>query len=93
VALGLAITRRCRFFDLAAEWRKFTGLPFVFALWVAMRRKARALSPDFEDSRTYGLAHVKRSPRICAKLNLPRGGEDVLDGDINYSLTKRTARG
>src|SRR3990172_12922116 len=45
--------------DLGAEWKKFTGLPFVFALWVG-REDARLsrLRKDFEDSRDHGLAHI-----------------------------------
>src|SRR5208337_4255610 len=44
-------------FDLASEWRKFTGLPFVFAVWMGRAN----LSPhvaDFAASLDFGLAHI-----------------------------------
>src|SRR5947209_7238161 len=45
--------------DLAAEWKKFTGLPFVFALWAGRAgAKLAALRKDFEESRDFGLARV-----------------------------------
>ena len=31
------------FYDLGAEWKKITGMPFVFAVWVSNKR----LDPDF----------------------------------------------
>ncbi|MEE8166193.1 MAG: menaquinone biosynthesis protein, partial [Myxococcota bacterium] len=47
--------------DLAAAWRRLTGLPFVFAVWATRR----GLSPDrlscyFEDSLQRGLADLDR---------------------------------
>lgn len=49
-------------YDLGAEWRRWTGLPFVFAVWVAQRtapvRDALAVHARLIESRDWGLAHL-----------------------------------
>lgn len=49
-------------YDLGAEWKRWTGLPFVFAVWVAQRttpvRDALAVHARLIESRDWGLAHV-----------------------------------
>jgi chorismate dehydratase len=49
-------------YDLGAEWKRWTGLPFVFAVWVAQRgapvRDALAIHARLIESRDWGLAHV-----------------------------------
>jgi chorismate dehydratase len=48
-------------YDLGDEWKKWTGLPFVFAVWVAQRttnvHKALALHAGLISSRDWGLAN------------------------------------
>jgi chorismate dehydratase len=83
-------------YDLAAEWKKFTGLPFVFALWVghedAMPGKFRK---DFEASRDYGLAHVDEiAAEYAPKLNMKVPGVKVyLTENIDYSLDEENRKG
>jgi chorismate dehydratase len=38
---GAAADGGCRVYDLGELWHEFTGLPFVFALWIARRDAAR----------------------------------------------------
>lgn len=49
-------------YDLGAEWRDWTGLPFVFAVWAARRaadpRGVRRVHEGLLASRTWGLAHL-----------------------------------
>jgi chorismate dehydratase len=83
-------------YDLASEWKKFTGLPFVFALWVG-RRDARLAEfcADFIASRDEGVAHVNE---IAAE-HAPRLGlsvEDVriyLTENIDYTLDDENLKG
>lgn len=46
------------FYDLGAEWKKITGLPFVFAVWVSNK----PLQPDFikrfNEANAAGLHHI-----------------------------------
>ena len=49
-------------YDLGAEWKAWTGLPFVFAVWVANRTvnapAALAVHGALIESRNWGLAHL-----------------------------------
>ncbi len=51
-------------YDLGAEWKQWTGLPFVFAVWVARRevsaRDALAVHGALIESRNWGLANLRR---------------------------------
>jgi chorismate dehydratase len=44
-------------YDLAEEWQKFTGLPFVFAAWIANKPMADEFIADFNKALKYGLDH------------------------------------
>ncbi len=46
------------FFDLATLWRKFTGVGFVFAMWMAHARAENIRDLDFAGARDEGLEHV-----------------------------------
>src|SRR3954452_23370360 len=53
---------QCRYaYDLGAEWKRWTGLPFVFAVWVAQRTtpvdQALAVHANLLESRNWGLHH------------------------------------
>ncbi|HVB30244.1 MAG TPA: menaquinone biosynthesis protein [Gemmatimonadaceae bacterium] len=49
-------------YDLGAEWKQWTGLPFVFAVWVAQRtadvQDALRVHGELIASRDWGLAHL-----------------------------------
>ena len=49
-------------YDLGAVWKQWTGLPFVFAVWVALRttpvEHSLALHAQLIRSRDWGLAHL-----------------------------------
>src|SRR5712671_4197886 len=48
-----------RVFDLATLWHEFTGLGFVFAMWMARTNSAeKARTIDFKAVRDEGLAHL-----------------------------------
>ncbi len=83
-------------FDLGEEWKKVTGLPFVFALWVGYEdaRLAR-FHKDFEDSRDYGLAHVddiaaEYAPKMGMK---PAAVKAYLTRNIDFSLDDDNRKG
>lgn len=46
------------YYDLSEAWQQHTGLPFVFAAWVANK----PVDPDFEDAfnraNAYGINHI-----------------------------------
>ena len=91
-----ATTRRRRIahvYDLGAEWKRWTGLPFVFAVWVAQRTTpvadalARARGADRE-SRDWGLQHLDELAAAgrTARRASRRGVRRVLPG-LDYGLS------
>lgn len=44
--------------DLAAEWQQFTGLPFVFAVWVGTVELSEEQVRIFSSALQYGLDHI-----------------------------------
>jgi chorismate dehydratase len=82
--------------DLATEWKKFTGLPFVFAFWAGRRDKNLSLyRKDFEESREFGLAHIDDiAAEYAPRLNLqPAEVKVYLTENIDYSLDEENLRG
>ncbi len=45
-------------YDLAAAWKAYTGLPFVFAAWVANKELPAAFIERFNRANAEGLAHL-----------------------------------
>lgn len=47
-------------YDLAEAWQKLTGLPFVFAAWIANKPIPSEFIKEFNNSLKYGLDHRSR---------------------------------
>jgi chorismate dehydratase len=83
-------------YDVVAEWRAWTGLPAVLALWVARRDVATAeIAADFLASKNYGLARI---PEIAAQaseeLQLPEDAiVSYLRDHINFDLDAENLAG
>lgn len=45
-------------YDLAAHWKTFTGLPFIFAAWVANKDLPETFLRDFSEANAAGLEHI-----------------------------------
>jgi chorismate dehydratase len=58
-------------YDLGAEWRAWTGLPFVFAVWAARRTAdpaaVRRIHAGLLESRAWGLAHIDLLAEAAAR--------------------------
>jgi chorismate dehydratase len=83
-------------YDLAREWRKFTGLPFVFAVW--MGHSGAHLSrrvAEFATSLDFGLAHIDDiAIEYAPKLGLtPAAVKVYLTENIDYSLDEENRQG
>ncbi len=80
-------------FDLGDEWLKWTGMPFVFALWAARRQALPALAeldilPALYESKAEGLNHVPQIARAYApRLGLDNGVLTKYLHDLRYDLT------
>jgi chorismate dehydratase len=58
-------------YDLGAEWKRWTALPFVFAVWVAQRTtavdRALAIHATLIESRAWGLQHLDNLAHRAAR--------------------------
>ena len=81
-------------YDMAEEWKRWTGRSFVFAFW-AIRKAAlegRGAEPNiaqvFQQSRNNGLKHITEiSAAWAPKLNLPaKLISEYLTENVDYSL-------
>ncbi|MDP9179336.1 MAG: menaquinone biosynthesis protein [Gemmatimonadota bacterium] len=79
-------------YDLGDEWKKWTGLPFVFAVWVAQRNvavdAALAVHAGLIASRDWGIANVRTLARQAAQATGVTVGacEEYLEG-LDYGLS------
>lgn len=92
----LADRSRLRVYDLAAEWRKRTGLPFVFAFWcVREGEEERMRGVDFARARDEGFTHRREiAQQYSASLGLPAGDLlSYLESNINYHLDQENLLG
>ncbi|HVE78507.1 MAG TPA: menaquinone biosynthesis protein [Gemmatimonadaceae bacterium] len=85
-------------YDLGAEWKRWTGLPFVFAVWVARRAvpvdRALAVHAALVASRDWGLRHLDTlAERAAAATGVaPRICHDYLSG-LDYGLSYKHLAG
>jgi len=74
-------------YDLAEEWQKFTGLPFVFAAWIANKPIPVEFMAELNKSLKYGLDHrselLKELP-VRQDFDL----EDYLMHKLDFELTE-----
>ncbi len=79
-------------YDLGQQWKEWTGLPFVFAVWVAQRSaataEALAAHASLLSSRAWGLAHIPLLAREAERISgvEARFCEEYLSG-LDYSLS------
>ncbi len=85
------IVGRCIWLDVAEEWTRRTGLPWVAAVWAARREAVGDwddLVCDLQSSRGHGLAHIEELvsewvPRIALPAATIR---EYLSHNIHYTL-------
>lgn len=83
--------------DLGEAWKKHTGLPFVFGLWIARRSAAGPDSPGklLRDSRDWGLSHMEEILRVARAAYPFLSVSDLKDyfSCLKYSLGERELAG
>ena len=87
-----------RVYDLAALWREYTNLGFVFAMWMARRgegAKIPAREVDFAAARDEGLRHVPEiAARYARTLGLPAAElRSYLEVNICFTLNDEMRAG
>jgi chorismate dehydratase len=80
-------------YDLGLAWKAYSGLPFVFAAWVANKPIPAAFMEAFEAANGYGLAHLEEV------ITLIPAAEQVYDlhkyytENISYAFTAEKKKG
>lgn len=75
-------------YDLAEEWQRFNGLPFVFAVWAANKEIPEDFVLDFNSALKYGLEHRNEViDGIPPRENFDFG--DYLINKIDYNLDEK----
>jgi len=75
-------------YDLAGEWKKFTGMPFVFAAWVSNKEIDEAFVGEFEKALSYGVAHIKEAVEKNIPAEKQTSVAHYLSKRINYDLSE-----
>jgi chorismate dehydratase len=95
-ALGISSAEILHVYDVVGEWRKFSSLPAVMAIWAA---RSEVVTPevlaDFSASRNFGLTQLAAiSLEAARELELPqRALESYLRHNIDFSLGEENRRG
>ena len=71
-------------YDLSEEWYHFTGLPFVFACWVASKPLDETFKRQFNKALKFGLNHKIEAIKT---LSGKQTDFDVLDRYLNESIS------
>lgn len=77
-------------FDLAEEWKKMTGLPFVFAAWVATSEVNEKFIEEFNSALAFGIINTTEAIKESAKkYPLNFDAVDYLKNKISFDLDAR----
>ena len=78
-------------YDLGETWKKFTGLPFVFAAWVANKKLPQEFINSFNKANAFGLEHLKEVIKATSSSYFPL--EKYYKHYISYDLNKDKRKG
>jgi chorismate dehydratase len=80
----------CRI-DLAEEWKKYTGLPFVFACWVSNKPLPYEFKEDFNNALSLGVSNIDKVAERFGKSGSITGMElrKYLTENIDFLLDIR----
>lgn len=79
------------FYDLGSEWKKFTGLPFVFAAWISNKKLDQSFIEDFNKANRTGL---KQIDKVVTENPYPIFDlKKYYTSYINYYLNKEARKG
>ncbi len=75
-------------YDLAAEWKKFTQLPFVFACWVSNKKLPDDFILRLNNALTFGLQHKKEIITGYSKQNPLSDVKDYFEDKISFDFNE-----
>jgi chorismate dehydratase len=87
-------TKYAYIYDLSAIWKKMTGLPFVFAAWVANKKLPQDFIVSFNKALEKGLSNIDKALALEGN-SYPncKNPEDYLNNKISYNLDVEKQKG
>jgi chorismate dehydratase len=81
-------------YDLAGEWIKFTGLPFVFAVWISRQPLPAEFEKSFQSALAWGVEHREESTIMAVNPHITdQELISYLKNDISYNLDEQKKKG
>lgn len=78
-------------YDLGEAWKLHTGLPFVFAAWVANKKLPHGFLKKFNEANAFGVAHIDK---VVSELNYTFFDLNAyFKTCISYNLTEEKRKG
>ena len=87
-------TKHAYIYDLSAIWKEMTGLPFVFAAWVANTKLPKDFIVSFNKALEKGLSNIDKALALEGD-SYPncKNPEDYLNNKISYNLDVEKQKG
>lgn len=79
-------------YDLAAEWREATGLPFAFAVWVARKGTPYEVTDALEEALTFGVERIYEAVQQSDYRDRPYA-YDYLTRNIDFLFDNEKRKG
>jgi len=73
-------------YDLSEEWKYFTGLPFVFACWIANKEPDENIAAELYKSLSFGVENRNKVVKELKGQYDPKMIRNYLNNCINYSF-------
>lgn len=82
-------------YDLAEEWIKHTGLPFVFAAWISNKNLGETFRTEFNTALQFGINHIDDMIKNVDMSFLPDyiNPKEYLSKNIDYQLDDEKVKG
>jgi chorismate dehydratase len=88
-----SLSRYNHIYDLALAWKQYTGLPFVFAAWVANKPIPPEFMEAFDAANAYGLKHLDEVIALIPASAQVYDLHKYYTENISYELTPEKKRG
>jgi chorismate dehydratase len=81
--------------DLAGEWKKFSGLPFVFACWAANKKLDNSFISEFNEALKLGVNNIDAVVENFGKTGIIKGNvlKKYLEENIDYNFNDEKKAG
>jgi len=81
-------------YDLSAIWKSHTGLPFVFACWIANKKIDEDFIKEFNEALSFGLQNTQKAIDSAAAIySHCKNPADYLNNKISYILDAEKKKG